>query len=239
MSESQSEEEKRRKAPASRAGRPRLGADKGRETILSNALQCFAKRGYDGVNLRDLARQAGVNIALANYHFGSKSALWQACLEQLQSRAADAVAEIGSMNGATLAYPQRLVNAYAIFIRFNADCPDYGLFILQEMLMPGERQDSVKTFLIDPFQDVMMPLLSEGVEHGFIRTNDVMLLFFTHSVAISHVVAAQGLIGQFFTPENRRKETLKELLTMMVRSATGTCSQAFEDAIGTHSGLAN
>ncbi|MCM2292397.1 TetR/AcrR family transcriptional regulator [Allorhizobium sp. BGMRC 0089] len=233
MSQSQSNEEKRRQVRASRAGRPRLGADKGRETILWNALQCFARRGYDGVHLRDLAQQAGVNIALANYHFGSKFALWQACLEQLQSRATEAVVAIGSLEAADLRYPQKLVNAYRIFIRFNSEYPDYGLFILQEMLAPGERQDSVKKLLIDPFQEVLMPLLSEGAEQGFIQTNDVMLLFFTHSVAISHVVAAQGLMGQFFTPESRRKETLKELLTMMVRSATGAFSQEFEEAVGT------
>lgn len=233
MSAPQPKKAKPQAGRRTRAGRPRLGKETGRETILANALPCFARRGYHGVNIRDLAQQAGVNIALANYHFGSKAALWQACLERLQSSASGPLAEIGVLAAAALPYPRRLVGTYASFIRFNADLPDYGLFILQEMLQPGERQDLVKTVLIDPFREAVTPLLSEGVEKGFLRTRDVSLLFFTHSIAISHVVAGQGLLAPFFTPKTRKEQTLKELLAMMVRSATGSLPAEFAEEIET------
>lgn len=54
-------------------------ADK-RELILNAAEALFSKHGYDGVTLRAIAKQAGVDVALANYHFGPKRDLFDAVL---------------------------------------------------------------------------------------------------------------------------------------------------------------
>lgn len=43
-----------------------------RERILSRAGALFARQGLDGLGIRQLAREAKVNIAAVNYHFGSK-----------------------------------------------------------------------------------------------------------------------------------------------------------------------
>jgi AcrR family transcriptional regulator len=53
---------------------PSEGADS-RERIFLVAERLFADRGFDGVSVRDIAGEAGVNLAAINYHFGSKSAL--------------------------------------------------------------------------------------------------------------------------------------------------------------------
>jgi len=52
------------------------------ERILDAAEELFALHGYDGVTLRQIARRAGVDVALANYHFGKKMALFQAVFER-------------------------------------------------------------------------------------------------------------------------------------------------------------
>lgn len=48
------------------------------ERILDAAEERFAAAGYDGVSLRDITQAAGVQLALANYHFGSKLELFRA-----------------------------------------------------------------------------------------------------------------------------------------------------------------
>ena len=53
-----------------------------RERILDSAEALFAEHGYDGVTLRQIARGAGVDVALANYHFGKKRDLFQAVFER-------------------------------------------------------------------------------------------------------------------------------------------------------------
>lgn len=49
-----------------------------RERILDAAEELFALHGYDGVTLRQIALAAGVDVALANYHFGKKQQLFEA-----------------------------------------------------------------------------------------------------------------------------------------------------------------
>ena len=51
-----------------------------RELILNAAEALFSRHGYDGVTLRAIAKEAGVDVALANYHFGPKRDLFDAVL---------------------------------------------------------------------------------------------------------------------------------------------------------------
>lgn len=65
-----------KKAAASRTDVPR------RDRILDAAEVLFAEHGYDGVTLRQIATRAGVDVALASYHFGKKLELFQAVFER-------------------------------------------------------------------------------------------------------------------------------------------------------------
>jgi AcrR family transcriptional regulator len=55
-------------------------ADK-REHILIVAEELFAEKGFDGASVRDIAQQAGVNLAMISYYFGSKEKLLEALIE--------------------------------------------------------------------------------------------------------------------------------------------------------------
>lgn len=46
--------------------------------IISAAEKLFANKGFDGTSVRDIAEEAGVNIAMISYYFGSKEKLMQA-----------------------------------------------------------------------------------------------------------------------------------------------------------------
>lgn len=73
----------RRKAAAAAAepapARLALPADRlsTKERILDAAEALFSERGYYGVSIRDITRLAGVELALANYHFGPKEELFR------------------------------------------------------------------------------------------------------------------------------------------------------------------
>lgn len=51
-----------------------------RGIILMSAIRHFAAVGYEGAHVRKMLQDAGVNMALAHYHFGSKAALYDAAL---------------------------------------------------------------------------------------------------------------------------------------------------------------
>lgn len=52
------------------------------DRILDVAEALFAHHGYDGVTIRKIASGAGVDVALANYHFGKKMQLFKAVFER-------------------------------------------------------------------------------------------------------------------------------------------------------------
>jgi AcrR family transcriptional regulator len=53
-----------------------------KEKLMDAAEKLFARRGFHGASLRDITAQAGVDLALVNYHFGSKKQLLEAVLER-------------------------------------------------------------------------------------------------------------------------------------------------------------
>jgi len=57
-----------------------------REKILRKAFILFAKKGYDGTRVDDIAKAAGVNKATIYYYFDSKKSLYQEVLYQQMSK---------------------------------------------------------------------------------------------------------------------------------------------------------
>lgn len=47
-----------------------------KESLLNAAERLFAEYGYDGVGMRTLADEAGVNLSAMTYHYGSKEKLY-------------------------------------------------------------------------------------------------------------------------------------------------------------------
>jgi len=56
-------------------------SDKQKQIILS-AERLFSEKGYEGTSVRDIADEAGVNLAMISYYFGSKEKLMEALFEQ-------------------------------------------------------------------------------------------------------------------------------------------------------------
>ncbi|MDE2167614.1 MAG: TetR family transcriptional regulator [Alphaproteobacteria bacterium] len=48
-----------------------------RERLLTVGERLFAEKGFSGVSIREIVHAAGVNVAAAHYHFGSKEALFE------------------------------------------------------------------------------------------------------------------------------------------------------------------
>ncbi len=54
-----------------------------KEKILRSASAEFAKKGFDAATIRGICGRAGVNVAAVNYHFSSKSQLYEKVFEYL------------------------------------------------------------------------------------------------------------------------------------------------------------
>lgn len=97
-----------------RLGR-RPGEPETRNEILDAAEKAFARHGYAGTSLREIASRAGVNPALVQYYFGSKEGLFTAIfIRRGQELAHARMEKLDELEGRTDRPPgvEEIVRAY-------------------------------------------------------------------------------------------------------------------------------
>ncbi|WP_319800071.1 TetR/AcrR family transcriptional regulator [Flavobacterium sp. N1718] len=80
--------------------------------ILQVAERLFAEKGFDGTSIRDISREAGSNIAMVSYYFGSKEKMLEALILH---RIRDMRLQLENLMRENLSPPQkmeRLVDLY-------------------------------------------------------------------------------------------------------------------------------
>src|SRR5262249_1508751 len=80
----------REETMSTKNARPR-NAEETRTALLAAARLRFARDGYEATNLRDIAADVGVNVALIPRYFGSKEGLFQAAVAFDRSRLVQAM----------------------------------------------------------------------------------------------------------------------------------------------------
>lgn len=75
---------------AERADQRREAGQRTRDSLLAAALELLARRGQEGVALREVTDSAGANVSAVSYHFGSLRALCDAAVEHALDRYLDA-----------------------------------------------------------------------------------------------------------------------------------------------------
>lgn len=65
-------------AEADSTRRPRIDGEVARARLLDAALRLFGDRGFAATSTRDIAEEAGVNLAAIRYYFGDKQGLYRA-----------------------------------------------------------------------------------------------------------------------------------------------------------------
>lgn len=68
-------------SPDAEPAKKKRDPESSKRRILEAAQRAFARRGYDGARLREIAQQAGVHHALVHHYFGDKKGLFRAVME--------------------------------------------------------------------------------------------------------------------------------------------------------------
>jgi len=167
-------------------GRPKKQDAPEPGAILAAALGRFARYGFHGTNLRDIAAEADVDVALVARQFGSKMGLWKAVVDEVALRMAEAQADITALHDAALPLRERIRRAIDRFVVFNAAHRELGQFFVNEVTRTGERRDYVIQQLWHPTSRALLPLLEEGSRAGIIpvRDPDLGLLMLIGAVAL-------------------------------------------------------
>jgi len=109
-----------------------IESDLNAETKLKLAARkLFAKQGFAGTTTRDIAKEAGLNLALLNYYFRSKERLFELVMFESMQQFLKGIA--GILNKEELSLEQKLEQMASIYTQLFLDQPDLPLFVLSEI----------------------------------------------------------------------------------------------------------
>jgi len=106
------------------------------EKIKEAARTVFMKKGYAATRTRDIAEEAGINLALLNYYFRSKEKLFEiVMMEKMQKLFGGLVGIINDESTTLEKKLEQLVNYYIDMLSSNPDLP---IFVLSELRTNGD-----------------------------------------------------------------------------------------------------
>ena len=137
-----------------------------RDAVFDSAATQFAKGGFDGVSVDDIARDARVNKAMIYYHFADKLALYRAVLAEGLSRMGATVSEIASATDAPAIKLDRFIDA---FVRMTETRPWMPALMLREIAEGAPRLDPPTMGHMRVVIASFVAILKEGQESGAFR----------------------------------------------------------------------
>jgi AcrR family transcriptional regulator len=147
-------EEKRTSRHYRRARHDR-GADT-RARLIEAALDVFGRLGFEGATTRQIAKEAGANLAAIVYHFGGKEALHVAVAEHIVGRISASLGpDIARMSDASaVASPAaarealiRVLGHYVDVLLGNAEAERWARFIVREQMHPTRAFETIERFM--------------------------------------------------------------------------------------------
>ena len=152
-----------------RRGRPgRDGSAMLREDILQKAFEAFARHGYEGVSLRQLAKECGVSDSLLTHHFGSKQQLWlEAADSVFQPLYLRLINTLEGMEAENVAWKLR-GNLKASLSMMAAEAETIA-FMFREGEGDDERADHLRAHYLVPYTQRIHALVDEATAQGLMR----------------------------------------------------------------------
>ena len=139
-------------------GRRQLATEATKERILAAAEKLFSEQGLDGVSVREIAAAAKLDVAMINYHFGSKLGLYRAVfhrrIDQLTEQRLGGLDEVLARFQGRAPELRDVVHALIapnILLRSNAELGGvpFARLIVREMTDPNERERGIISEMFD------------------------------------------------------------------------------------------
>jgi TetR/AcrR family transcriptional regulator len=171
-----------------------------RRALKQAATALFARRGFAGATADLIARRAGVNKAMINYHFGGKRGLYSAIVRESFAALMDRLKSAVDVRAAPA---DQLRNFIAAFAEMAQGLPDLPAMLLREMIAGGEHRDLDREVFeyLPRILGTVRGVLEAGIRGGSFRPVDPLL---THLSMI-------GCLMFFFATDEFRRRALAEM----------------------------
>ena len=144
-------------------GRPRDSDSDTSAAILRAALQRFAAQGFEATSLREIAGDAGVDVALISYRFGGKQGLWKDIVSQAGADLRVALEQVPG-NSEEASAQQRLDHSARAFLAYLLDRPEVPRLLLRDITIDSDRSQWLLETLSLPLHQHFIELAQAAVD---------------------------------------------------------------------------
>lgn len=170
-----------------------------RQLLQCAAKTVFAKHGYEGATVKQIANRAGVNVSLVSYHFNGKEGLYRACFEELGRERLASAERILKIPASAEDFRVRLQLFAEEFLVWSLEETDVCTILHRECVgeMPLTKDIFRNTFM-KSFQ-TLSDFFESARNAGILRVN--LNAFLSASLfygSLIHVVRSQGLVEEIY-----------------------------------------
>ncbi|HEV8121062.1 MAG TPA: TetR family transcriptional regulator [Candidatus Polarisedimenticolia bacterium] len=152
------------------------------QALMAAGEELFAQFGFSGASVDRIARAAGVNKAMINYHFRGKAGLYEAILV---ANLAPITEKLRVLRGMALPPAERLAEYVALFGSMHAEHPALSAMVLREVLSGGRHLTETSMGQLLGLLDCVREIVATGVSQGVFRPVDPTM---THVTIIGCIV---------------------------------------------------
>lgn len=193
-------------------------SDEMKTCLLKSARAFFARLGFQGANLKDIAQDAGVANSLINYHFDHKEGLFKACLESFAKSQFEVVNRLISVSPQSR---EEMLVRLELFVEemFVSALKDpEGFEIVQREMTSGNKM-VLKIFeetFLEGFKSVIK-FFKHAQERGLVREDLDPMILSSALFTLSCEIARKDRIGkQFFNTTLSDSEWRKKVVSHIV-----------------------
>ncbi|HWB64710.1 MAG TPA: TetR/AcrR family transcriptional regulator [Chitinophagales bacterium] len=141
------------------------------ERIKEAARKLFTEKGYDAVKTRDIAAEAGINLALLNYYFRSKENLFEiVMLGNFEEFMQNLIQTLSDETSSTDQVIEKAVTSYIDMLSTNPDLP---LFILNSVRNNSANFPGHMSKRFAEVRNSFIQRISKGMNDGQIQQMNV------------------------------------------------------------------
>jgi len=176
--------------------------------IIEAAEKLFALNGFDGTSVRDIAHEAGINIAMISYYFGSKEKLMEAVF---QKRTIDAQTKIEDLlQNEKLSPLQKVFSLIDDYVRKMTDNREFHKIMYREQMLAKNSIISESIFELKMRNmSHIKRLINHGQEAGVFKKNiDVALMMSTLTGTVTNLICAESFYKKIYNMEDKSDEVV-------------------------------
>lgn len=192
---------------------PQTESDDKKLCILNCAISLFARLGFSGVSIRQIAEKSGCNLAAISYYFGGKEKLYSECLNVLDPQKLEKICSVLNSPQDREDMEQKLTQFCSEFCLIVHDYSQIVRIFINQLNANESYSPNLENTLFGPVMESIRGFLQEGINKNILK-NDI------NTILIGRMILSLSITEVIYSPATNL--TFEEFSKELIKNCTGS-----------------